>query len=257
VTPPTAPSAVGSTDYPAGTPSGGVGVQGQFTFTPPSSGAADLTGYAWTLDQGLQASVATQVAATPGQSVIVPFTPLRDGVYTMRVWTKDKAGWYSSTPLTYSFTVKAGTGPAAQWSFDDTGSTSADDSGHGNTLTLSSGATRATGRGGAGSALALNGSSGAATLTGAITSPHPTTGAATPVRTDASFAVSARVRLTATGGTGQPTAVSAFGTRTSAYTLAIRPLTTGGGSRWRVRTPTTRRCSRCCPTAHRSPGSGP
>ncbi|WP_246607450.1 carboxypeptidase regulatory-like domain-containing protein [Paractinoplanes toevensis] len=219
VSAPAAPASVTSPDYPAATPSGGVGLSGQFTFAPPASGAADLAGYAWTLDGGVQASAATQVAASPGQSVSVPYVPLRDGVYTMRVWTKDRAGWFSSAALSYSFTVKAGTGPAAQWSFDDTGTTSADDAGHGNTLTLSSGATRATGRGGTGSALTLNGSSGAATLTGAITAPHPTTGAATPVNTTTSFAVTARVRLAATGGTGQPTAVSAFGTRTSAYTL--------------------------------------
>ncbi|GIF20872.1 protocatechuate 3,4-dioxygenase beta subunit [Actinoplanes tereljensis] len=218
VTAPTAPS-VTSTDYPAATPSGGVGLSGQFTFVPPSSGAADLAGYAWTLDGGLQGSAATQVAASPGQSVSVPYVPLRDGVYTMRVWTKDKAGWYSAAPSSYSFTVKGGTGPAAQWAFDDTGSTSADDSGHSNTLTLSTGATRTTGRGGTGSALALNGSSGAATLSGALTAPHPTTGVATPVNTTTSFTVSARVRLTATGGSGVPTAVSAFGTRSSAYTL--------------------------------------
>ena len=229
VTAPTAPSSVTSADYPAGTPAGGVGLSGQFTFVPPSSGAADLAGYAWTLDGGLQASAATQVAASAGQSVSVPYVPLRDGVYTLRVWTKDKAGWYSASPLSYSFTVKAGTGPAAWWSFDDTGTTSADDAGHGNTLTLSSGATRSTGRGGAGSALTLNGSSGAGTLTGTLAAPHPTTGVSTPVRTDTSFAVAARVRLTATGGTGQPTAVSAFGSRTSAYSLGY----SATDNRWR------------------------
>lgn len=220
VTAPPSPSAVASPDYPADTPGGGVGLSGQFTFSPPAAGAADLAGYAWTLDQGKQASAATQVAASAGQSVTVPYLPLRDGVFTMRVWAKDKAGWYSANPLTYTFTVKPGSGPAAQWSFDDTGSTSADDSEHGNTLTLSGGATRTTGRGGVGSALALDGLSGAATLTGAVTAPHPTTGVATPVRTDTSFTVTARVRLTSTNGvTGQRIAVSAFGTRSSAYTL--------------------------------------
>ncbi|HEX5202873.1 MAG TPA: carboxypeptidase regulatory-like domain-containing protein, partial [Actinoplanes sp.] len=229
VSAPPAPSSVTSADYPAGTPSGGVGLSGQFTFAPPSGGAADLAGYAWTLDQGLQASAATQVNASAGQSVTVPYVPLRDGVYTMRVWAKDKAGWYSASPLTYSFTVQAGTGPAARWSFDDAGTTTADDSGHANSLTLTSGATRTTGRGGAGSALTLDGSTGAATLTGALTAPHPTTGVATPVRTDASFAVTARVRLAATGGSGQPTVVSAFGSHSSAYTLGYSP----ADNRWR------------------------
>jgi hypothetical protein len=229
VTAPAAPASVTSTDYPASTPGGGVGVPGQFTFSPPASGAADLAGFAWTLDQGLQASAATQVAVTPGQSVTVPYSPLRDGVFTMKVWTKDKAGWYSANPLSYAFTVKAGTGPAAEWSFDDTGTTSTDDSGHANTLTLSAAATRTSGRGGTGSAISLNGTSAAATLTGAITAPHPTTGAATPVRTDTSFTVSARVRLTATGGTSQATAVSTFGSRTSAYALGY----SGPDNKWR------------------------
>jgi hypothetical protein len=149
----------------------------------------------------------------------------------MRAWAKDSAGWYSATPAAYSFTVKAGTDPAAQWSFDDTGSTTAtDDAGHGNTLTLSSGASRTTGRGGVGSALALNGSTGAATLTGSITEPHPTTGAARPVRTDTSFTVTARVWLSSTTGvTGQLTAVAAFGARVSAYTLGY----SGTDNRWR------------------------
>jgi hypothetical protein len=88
VSAPAAPASVTSADYPAGAPSGGVGVSGQFTFAPPGSGAADLAGYAWTLDQGLQASAATQVSASPGQSVTVPYVPLRDGVYTMRVWAR-------------------------------------------------------------------------------------------------------------------------------------------------------------------------
>ncbi|MCA2218228.1 carboxypeptidase regulatory-like domain-containing protein [Jidongwangia harbinensis] len=230
VTAPAGPSAVASPDYPAGTPGGGVGVSGQFTISPPASGATDLAGYAWTLDQGVQASAAKQIAASPGQSVTVPYVPLRDGVQTMRVWTKDKAGWYSAAPLTYSFTVRAGTGPAGQWSFDDAGDTTTDDSGHNNTLALASGVTRPTGRGGVGSALLLNGLTGAATLAGPITAPHPTTGAATPVRTDTSFTVAARVRLTTTSGlTGQHTAVAAFGNRASAYTLGY----SAADNKWR------------------------
>ncbi len=46
-TPPAAPSAVTSTAYPAnGQLSGGAGIAGSFTFSPPGANPADVAGYA-------------------------------------------------------------------------------------------------------------------------------------------------------------------------------------------------------------------
>lgn len=230
-TPPPTPGGVSSTDYPAdGQPHGGVGLDGVFSIVAPALRPYEVVAYAWTLDSGVQPSAAPTVPArTTDYGATVTIRPVRDGVNTLRVWAKDQAGRFSATPATWTFTVRAGSGPAAEWTFNESSGAATDVTGHGNPASLSGGATRTPGRGGVGSALSLNGTTGYAATTGPVQSPHPDTGVPTPVRTDTSFTITARVRLTATGGTGKPTAVGADGTRTSAFVLGY----SGPNNRWR------------------------
>jgi hypothetical protein len=117
--------------------------------------------------------------------------------------------------------------PAAQggWSFDEaTGTTGADTTGSGHTVTLTGGATWATeGHDSTGSALALDGTGYAAT-------------AGPVVRTDHSFAVSAWVRLTDPGDGSLPThnetAVAQDGSYNSGFYLGYRYSSTAGPA-WR------------------------
>ncbi|HEX4054741.1 MAG TPA: LamG-like jellyroll fold domain-containing protein [Tepidisphaeraceae bacterium] len=98
--------------------------------------------------------------------------------------------------------------PAA-YSFDDgAGTTAADVSGHGNTLTLGSGASWAAGEIGSNS-LAVNGSA-----TGNATNPSPV------INTALSFSVSAWVKLSSVNG--YQTVVSIDGSTTSAFYLQLR-----------------------------------
>ncbi|MFC3739272.1 carboxypeptidase regulatory-like domain-containing protein [Paractinoplanes deccanensis] len=228
-TPPPPPGPITSTDYSTTTFMGGVGIKGTFKIGKPNTTRPqEITSYVWTLDSGvlLAAKPATMNADRTGA---VTTAPLHEGINTLRVWSKDHAGRYSTNPSTYTFLVRTGTGPAAEWTFDDADVAGKDVSEHGNTVTLGGSATRSAGRGGEGSALSLNGTTGFAATAAAPTYPHPDTGAATAVRTDSSFTVTARVRLTATGGTVQRTAVAASGSRTSAYTLGY----SGPDNRWR------------------------
>jgi hypothetical protein len=85
LTPPNPPSDVSSTAYPEydpddpGTGSGGVGISGQFTISPPSSGVADVVGYAYTMDSGVSASAASVKAKGSDGSATVTLRPRRDG----------------------------------------------------------------------------------------------------------------------------------------------------------------------------------
>ncbi|WP_344126469.1 carboxypeptidase regulatory-like domain-containing protein [Luedemannella flava] len=229
LTSPPTPGGIASTEYPAdGAPHGGVNLAGTFTITAASP-TEEITGYAYTLDSGIQPSGADYVAAQAGTyGATVTIVPKRDGVFTLRVWAKDKAGRYSTTPKTHTFTVRAGSGPATDWVFDEASGNAIDNTGHNNALTITGG-TRVTGRGGQGSALSLNGSSQYAATASAVTTPHPDTGVATAVRTDQSFTVSARVRISTTGGTEQKGIVTASGSRTSAFTLGY----SGPDNKWR------------------------
>ena len=220
LTPPPSPGGISSTQYPAdAVPHGGVNIPGTFTVTAPVSQPQEVESYAYTLDSGVQPSAAPRVVAQAGTyGATITLTPTRDGVHTLRVWARDKAGWYSTTPATHTFTVRAGSGPASDWTFDETSGNAADVA-HSNLLTVT-GATRVTGRGGQGNALSLNGSSQYAATTGPVLTPNPDNpNANLAVRTDQSFTVSARVRISSTGGTEQKGIVTASGTRTSAFTL--------------------------------------
>ncbi|NES16769.1 hypothetical protein G3554_16455 [Micromonospora sp. PPF5-17] len=225
---PNPPADVTSTNYPDDTiPRGGVGLSGTFDVLPPTSKANEVREYAYSLDSGVLTAAKTVPARTTDYGASFTIAPLHDGVNNLYVWSKDHAGRFSSSFL-YTFSVKAGSGPAAEWRFEETGTTATDDSGHGNALTLGTGVTRVAGRSGVGTALSLPGTA-AATRTGTLNTPHPDTGVSTPVRTDTSFTVAAWVKLSSTAGTGVQTVVSASGTRMSAYHLGYA----GSNQRWR------------------------
>lgn len=231
---PNAPSKVLSTEYPPDSTtqpaSGGVGLPGVFKVTAPTSGADQVLGYTYTLDTGVQASGGTYVSAAAAHTNGIPVTPKKDGVNILKVWSKDRASWYSAQPFTYTFKVRPGSGPASEWQFEQADSAgTTDETGHGNTVTLQGGATLAAGRGKAGTALTLNGTTGYAVSTAAVTNPHPDTGVATPVRTNSTFTAAAWVKLASLSGTAQQVAVSADGTRSAAFSLGY----SGADSRWR------------------------
>lgn len=225
VTAPPAPAGVSSRDYPASTPTtapgGGVGIEGEFKLTPPSNEVPDMVGYTWTLDSGVLPSSGNPEPTSGAEPITIHYTPKRDGPHTLRVWTVDRAGWYSAQPYTYIFDVRAGSGPAAEWRFDEPSGAATDTTGHDNTAVLGGGATRVPGRSGVNSALSLNGTTAMATVTGPIKAPHPNTNIPTEMRTDSSLSVSAWVRLPKTlTGSGQRTIIAANGSRVSAYALS-------------------------------------
>ncbi|MGH3734236.1 MAG: carboxypeptidase regulatory-like domain-containing protein [Micromonosporaceae bacterium] len=233
VTAPAAPSLVDSAQYPAEPDTapghGGVGINGEFWVTPSATGAGDAVSYAWTTDPGVAPAGANHVAANGSQPVKIDYTPVRDGVHTLRVWAKDKAGWYSPTPYSYGFKVRSGAGPAGQWSFNEDAGDATDATGHSNTL-VPSGATRVPGRSGVGKALSLDGTDDYAASGGPVTMPHPDTpGEAIEVATDSSFTVTAWVKLPATGGSAVSTAVAVDGTQSSAFSLGYD----GTANKWR------------------------
>ncbi|MEV0430126.1 carboxypeptidase regulatory-like domain-containing protein [Micromonospora sp. NPDC050495] len=219
VTAPAAPSAVISTTYPNdGQAHGGVGTAGDFVFKPPATIPGDFDGYAFTLDPGISAASATQVTANAtDHAASRSITPVVDQTYNLRVWSRDKAGNFSASPYTYTFTVRAGTGPDARWMFDDQAGT--DVSEHGNTLTVSGGSWAA-GRGSYGKALVLNGTAAYAATSGPVATRDPQTGGPITVHSNRSFSVAATVRLDSTAGTGQRAIVAQDGTRTSPFLLS-------------------------------------
>ncbi|QOC94327.1 carboxypeptidase regulatory-like domain-containing protein [Micromonospora craniellae] len=227
-TPPPPPASVTSTNYTSdGVPRGGVGVPGTFTVTAPSTRPHEVKEYAYSLESGVLTAAKTVPARTTDYGASISLPPRHDGANMLWVWSKDHAGRFS-TPVTYTFVVRAGSGPAGEWTFEDTGSTATDDSGHGNALTIGASGTRVAGRAGIGTALSLPGAT-AASRTGTINSPHPDTGASTPARTDASFTVTAWVKISSVSGTGVQTVVSANGSRMPAYHLGYA----GSVQRWR------------------------
>jgi hypothetical protein len=228
VTPPGTPGGVTSADYPAdGQAHGGAGTVGCFTLAAPATLPPDLDGYAYTLDPGTTAAAASQVAVDatlpdcPGTAgdhgARVHLAPPADRTFNLRVWARDHAGNFSVTPLTYTFTVRAGTGPDARWTFDD--STGADDSEHGNTATLTA-ADWGPGRGSVGNALKADGASTYAATTGPIATKDPTTGNPVTVHSNGSFTLATTVWLNGTTGSGQRVIVAQDGAHTSPFMLS-------------------------------------
>ncbi|GAA4594750.1 hypothetical protein GCM10023194_62540 [Planotetraspora phitsanulokensis] len=224
LTPPPAPGGVTSSDYPTEGLHSGVGVPGVFEVTAPTTGAEDIAGYEYSFDSTTSGTYVAARAKDHGATFTV--APEHAGDNTLSVWSKDRAG-RRSTPFTYIFTVRAPAGPAAEWTFDETGD-AADLTAHGNTAVLAGGATHTDGRGGTGTALSLDGVSAFAATNGPVRAPNPDTGTMTKVRTDHTFTVTARVKP-ASIGAGEVAAVSQDGALTSAYVLGQ------SGDRWTFR----------------------
>ncbi|MFD3354742.1 DNRLRE domain-containing protein [Streptomyces fradiae] len=98
---PSAPTAVTSTDYPAGQWVKGEGQPGTFTVTPP---AADHHWLEWSLDGVTWTKVATGGASTPKA---ISVTPPKNGTHTLQVRAVDKAD-NKSEARTYVFHAGSG-----------------------------------------------------------------------------------------------------------------------------------------------------
>jgi len=152
---------------------GGAGVPGRFTFDAAGVDDIDHYVYWW------QGSPETKVDADAlGGTASVWLTPSGDGPRDLHVQSVDRAGHHSEVRVHHVY-VRPGNGPAAQWAFEGNAKDTAylgDRDG-----TLGSGATYA--EGAVGTGLRMTG-------TGTVTAPNT-------VRTDASFSVSAWVKLDA------------------------------------------------------------
>ena len=99
-TPPNAPTAVTSTDYPTGSWVKGAGQAGTFTVTPPAN---EHTAIEWSLD----GATWTPVATTTTTAVSFSVKPPTAGVNTLMVRASDRAANKSDT-VSYTFDVGAG-----------------------------------------------------------------------------------------------------------------------------------------------------
>ncbi|WP_305789602.1 hypothetical protein [Symbioplanes lichenis] len=91
--------AVSSADYPAGTPSGGAGVPGTFTFAAAGDDR-DVVSFRWSLNDG----VPNQAPADADGRATVEITPGFYGTQTVSVQAVDRTG-NRSAETRYSFTV--------------------------------------------------------------------------------------------------------------------------------------------------------
>ncbi|MFJ1751723.1 DNRLRE domain-containing protein [Kitasatospora sp. NPDC088134] len=98
---PSAPSAIGSADYPSGQWVKGAGQSGVFRVTPPSG---DQSALEWTLDGAHWTKVPTGGSAA---EVALTVTPERAGTQTLQVRAVDRAE-NKSEPVSYTFQVGAG-----------------------------------------------------------------------------------------------------------------------------------------------------
>jgi len=96
-TAPSAPTAVGSTDYPSGQWVKGAGQPGTFTATPPVG--TDHNSLEWSLDGDTWTKVVTSGAAGAKTFSVIP---PKDGSHTLQVRTVDKAD-NASEPVEYVF----------------------------------------------------------------------------------------------------------------------------------------------------------
>lgn len=107
---------VSSAEYPENEYGVSAGRGGTFTIAPGAATETDIVGYNYGLDQ---ASPTTYVAAGgTGRTATVTATPATWGPHDLFVQAKDSAG-NLSTPYPYHFYVKAPTGAAGYWKFDD------------------------------------------------------------------------------------------------------------------------------------------
>lgn len=203
--PPTAPPGVSGTPYVADNRwHGGVGVPGMFTFDAAGVGDVNHFLYGWSEPP------TTKVEADAlGGRASVSLTPPGDGPQDLYVRSVDRAGNQGPTRV-HHFYVRAGSGPLAQWSFEGN---AADQAFLGDRDGVLVGDVDFV-PGAVGQAVSLNG------VDTRVTAPNA-------VRTDASFSVSAWVRLDS-GGYARA-AVSQDGTNFAGFDLWYRP---DDGGRW-------------------------
>ncbi|MBP0458657.1 LamG-like jellyroll fold domain-containing protein [Streptomyces montanisoli] len=181
-----APPTVTSTAYPecatADDPdscsaSGGVGAPATFTL---DAGASDVVKYIYTLNQGRQV---TKSFSSPTSSLALNLAPDVRGLNALTVQTADAAGNVSAS-YTYFFKVGAGAPPVDAWAFDEGSGGSAADSAGSHPATLSASGASWSKLARSGGALAVDGSSGYAAVSG------------TGLDTTKSFSISGWARLT-------------------------------------------------------------
>ncbi len=211
---------VASADYPETLPgqnpilAGDVGMPGTFRFTP-GPGDTDIASYRYSVNTN---PPTTAVTAAADMSATVVITPVQADLNTLYVRAADRAGNLSDIKG-YDFYVRPPAPAIGWWTLDDGfGDVALEDNGQYD-LALGGGAGWATGR--YGSALSFNGSTAYAQSAGPVLS------------TDASFSVSAWVRLT--DATRNRTAVSQDGTRNSGFQLRYAD----ASDRWALSMPTT------------------
>lgn len=188
---------------------GGAGVPGNFTFD--SAGVADIDHFVYGWNDPPNLSVDADAL---GGKATVSIPPPGDGPQDLRVQSVDRAGHHSPM-VTYHIYVRAGNGPYAKWPLEG----NAEDKAFLGTRngTLNGSVTYA--KGAVGDGLAFEQS----TTPGAMT-------AANGVRTDASFSVSAWVKLdTSATTTVARAAVSQDGANFGGFVLWYRP---ENGGRW-------------------------
>lgn len=234
-TPPNAPRAVMSTDYPSdGSFHGEVGRAGVFSLTPPAAGLDDVDSYVCSVGLNPRPEDGLTVPANgPGKSAQVTLTPPVDGNVTLRVWSKDKAGNLSDPahPAEYGFRVRIGSAPAARWSFDRFHEADLSDAtGHGNTAAAYGGLVpgAASARSDADWASSFDGARTYAGTKAPLATRDVVTEAPATVRTDSNFSVAAWVKLPDDRTPGEQAVVGQDGDRTSAYFLGYN----GDSDRW-------------------------
>jgi hypothetical protein len=202
--------------YETGTPAGGIGMKGSFTFT--NGGSTDVVSYKYSINSSALNLSTASTAPT------VAFTPTLTGSQTLYFQSVDRAG-NTSTMQTYTFTVAWPT--QTLWSLDETSGTKAasqSPSDDVSPLTLTGTPTRVDGP------LAETGfdpNDRALLLAGNVAAG---TAAQVPVQTAQNFAVSALVRADST--TGAASVLSQDGASAGAFDLGYRACASGPGSCW-------------------------
>ncbi|WP_447006687.1 LamG-like jellyroll fold domain-containing protein [Saccharothrix isguenensis] len=161
--------AVSSTDYPTAGVNGSVGRTGIFTFrangNTGSGGAMDVVRYGWSLNDNTAIESFVDVTSNDG-TVSVPITPRTAGTNVLHVTAFDKAKNRAATNAVYAFDVAAPVPALAAWTFNASTGTTVPDGRGNHPMTLSGGASLATGY--AGNALTLNGSTAYAASAAAV-----------------------------------------------------------------------------------------
>ncbi|MBQ1049186.1 hypothetical protein KBX50_12025 [Micromonospora sp. C51] len=83
---------------------------GTFEVTAPAVRPGKVKEYAYSLDSGVLIAAETVPARTSDRGSTISVSPTHDGVNVLRVWSRDHAGRISA-PVTYTFTVRASSGP--------------------------------------------------------------------------------------------------------------------------------------------------